>query len=86
VKSAAERPNAWYVIVSMIAFSYWSYFGWSLLFNIWLACQLGYQDAYPRFSLTVFFILSAVVFLPIEIYLIRDLIRQVSLFFQRKAK
>jgi len=69
----------------MIAFSYWSYFGCSLLLNTWLACQRRYQDAYPRFSVTVFFILSAVVFLSIEIFLIRDLIKQVSLFFRKRS-
>jgi len=86
VKTSSERPNAWYLIVAMIALLYWGYFGWSLLFNIWLACQPEYQDAYPRFSVAVFFILSSAVFLPVEIYLLWDLIRQVSLFFQRKAK
>jgi hypothetical protein len=86
MKTASERPNVWHVIVAMIALLYWGYFGWSLLFNLWLACQPGYQDAYPRFSAATYFILSAVVFLPVGIYLIRDLIRQVSLFFQRRTE
>jgi hypothetical protein len=86
VKSVSERPNAWYVFVSIVAFFYWSYFGWSLLYNTWLACHSEYQDAYPRFGVEAFLILLVVVFLPIEIYLVRDLIRQVSLFFQGKTK
>ena len=85
MKTASERPNAWYVIVTVIALLYWSYFSWSLLFNIWLACHSEYQDAYPYSGVVTYFIMAAVVFALIWIYLIRDLIRQVSLFFQRKS-
>ena len=86
MKTASERPNAWYVIVTLIALLYWGYFSWSLLFNTWLACHSEYQDAYPHCGVVLYFIMAAAVFALIWIYLIRDLIKQVSLFFRNKTK
>lgn len=86
MKTVSERPNAWCVMVAIIALLYWGYFSWSLLFNVWLACQPEYQDAYPHSGVVAYLILVAVVFALVWMYPIRDLIRQVSLFFQRKTQ
>jgi len=87
MKIHSQRPNLWHVIVTIIALIYVTYFTYSLLLNLYLACESQYRDAYahPQVVITFFLGITLMIVL-VEIYLIRDLIKQVSLFFRRKAK
>jgi hypothetical protein len=74
VKTAAEKPNVWYIIVTLIAMFYLSYFTSIVVVAIYVPILL--------FSAIIFSIGLAFVWA----FLIWDLIKQVSLFFRGKAK
>jgi membrane protein YdbS with pleckstrin-like domain len=74
MKTVSQQPSVWYVIVTVVAMIYLSDFSINVLAAI-------FDPTLSSGALTIGFALAAV-----WAFLIYDLIRQVSLFFRRKAE
>ena len=89
MKSAAERPRVWYVVVPLVIMGYLAYPTLVVAMLLIEAWRVGFVDPRPlqnpdQFAITVgvtVCIFSILVFS--LIFLFRDLLRQLSLFFRR---